>query len=144
MQEVEFADRKQNDAGPKVDWLPDEVVDVSKFEANLAAIRLSDGVLELDFGRDFDVLRHVGVNERDEPLLIEVAGDTAVPVFDAALPLSSILDVHIAADDRFGCRHEGLGVDQTAGPGGSERQGRLGGSSTFPSHFGERSHTGFG
>src|SRR5439155_24836764 len=73
-----------------------------------------------------------------------VAGDAAVPVFDAALPLSPTLDVLIAADDRLGCRNEGLGVDQTAGPGGSERQGRLGGSSTFPSHFGERSNTGFG
>ena len=76
MQEVEFTDWHKEDACAKVERLFDEIVDMGELEAELYfPVRpafLTDAMLDLDLGCELDVFRDIRIDERDEPLLIEV------------------------------------------------------------------------
>ena len=130
MQEVELADRQQDDARAKVDRLPKQVVNRRELKTHLNARTFvgfgPDAVLDLELRRHLEAVRNVRVEERHEPLLVEAA--TAIA--GAGLPDASgiaaveqaVLDIHVPADRCPWRGHERLGVDELAAPGAADAQ----------------------
>ena len=71
MEQVKFADRDEHNPRPNVDWFIDEIVNMSKFQADFVFIAPSDPVFDLKFGGKLHMLSNVRINERHESLLIE-------------------------------------------------------------------------
>ena len=121
MQEVELADRQQDDARPEIDRLPKQVVDRRKFEADLdpAGVRLGglrpDPVLDLEFRRHLQTVGDVRVEEGHKPLLVERTAASPGAGLPWACPIAAVeqpvLQVHVPADRGLGRGHERLGVD---------------------------------
>ena len=70
--------------------------------------------LDFDFRGEFHMFGDVRIDERHEPLLVEVAVEPAKAVLNAALPVRPKLEIHIAADNGLRRRDERFGVDQAA------------------------------
>src|SRR5262245_12093537 len=114
MKQVELADRQQQDAGADIEWFVHEIIDMGEFQSDFQALRgiLTNSVLDLNFRREFDVLSNVCIDEWNKTLLIKRVGRAAISILDTGLLLRSILNIHIAADDRLRSRNKRLGVYQ--------------------------------
>ncbi len=100
---------------------------MSKFQADFVVTGPSNPVLDLKLWSKLHMLSNVCINERHESLLVKairraltVSYAVIVTCFYDAIAMGAILNVHIAADDRFWSCDEWLGIDQTAWSGGAE------------------------
>src|SRR5215510_7046477 len=114
MKQVELADRQQQDAGANIEWFVHEIIDMGEFESDFQALRriFTNSVLDLNFRREFDVLSNVRIDEWDKTLLIKRVARAAVSILDSAHLFRSILNIHIATDDRLRSRDKRFRIDQ--------------------------------
>ena len=118
MKQVELADREQQDPRPQVEGFFDQIIDMGEFEPEfnfpVRAALFANAMFDFDFRGEFHMFGDVRIDERHEPLLVEVAVEPAKAVLNAALPVRPKLEIHIAADNGLRRRDERFGVDQAA------------------------------
>src|SRR5215467_600131 len=105
MEQVKLADRKQQNAGAKIDRLINEIIDKSEFQANLCPLCriFTNAMFDLKLRGKLYMLGNIRIDKWNEPLLIKPIRDASIAIFDTGLPLGTILNVHISTDNGFWC-----------------------------------------
>src|SRR5262249_15330172 len=116
MEQVKLSDRKEQNAGAKIDWFINEIIDKSEFQANLCPLCriFTNAMFDLKLRGKLYMLGTTRIDKWDEPLLIKSVRAAPIAIFDPPFALGTILNVHITADNCFWCRDKRLGIDQAS------------------------------